>query len=154
MFNYAPSTPFWGAFYLRSLIMVDKPTRNNGKFVKGNKEGNRFSKENQPKDLKLKRAIKREFQQVARECLEDLQDFATLKMSEWVKQKLDDLDTLTTYELEKIQKFLEFLRDSSGQKPTDKQEITNTTPQIVVANQTDMDILEKIANVKVDKDLL
>ncbi len=27
---------------------VDKTTRNNGKFVKGNKEGNRFSSENQP----------------------------------------------------------------------------------------------------------
>ena len=102
---------------------VDKTTRNNGKFAKGNKEGNRFSSENQPKNLKLKRAIKKAFQQVAQERLEELQDYATLQMSEWVREKLQDIENLSTNELEKIQKFLEFLRDSSGQKPSDKQEI-------------------------------
>lgn len=102
---------------------VEKSTKNDGRFKKGNKIGKRFSSEYQPKDLKLKRAIKKAFQQVALERLEELQDYATLKMSDWVKVKLDIIDELTTTELEKIQKFLEFLRDSSGQKPTDKQEI-------------------------------
>lgn len=129
---------------------VDKSTRNNGKFTKGNKEGNRFSSENQPKNLKLKRAIKKAFQQVAKERLEDLQDYAALQMSEWVRSKLIDVDELTPTEFEKIQKFLEFLRDSSGQKPTDKQEITNKTPQIVVANQSDADLIREIQNVKAD----
>lgn len=125
---------------------VEKPTRNNGKFVKGNKEGNRFSKDNQPKDLKLKRAIKKEFQQVAKERLEELQDFATLQMSNWVRQKLEDIDELSTQELEKIQKFLEFLRDSSGQKPTEKQEISNTTPQIVVSSESIKNKIDLLMN--------
>ena len=42
--------------------VVVKSTRNNGKFAKGNKEGNRFSSNNQPQNLKLKRAIKKAFQ--------------------------------------------------------------------------------------------
>lgn len=45
-------------------------------------------------------------------------------------------------------KLLTFLRDTSGQKPTDKQEITNTTPQIVVANQADADILKQVIDAK------
>jgi hypothetical protein len=35
-----------------------------------------------------------------------------------------------------------------------KQEVTNTTPQIVVATQTDADYLKKIADVKINKDVL
>ena len=119
---------------------------NDGKFKKGNKSGKKFTSEYQPKNLKLKRTVKKLFQEVAKEELENLQEYATFKMSEWVRQKLDDLDLLTTQELEKIQKYLEFLRDSSGQKPTDKQEITNATPQIVVANQGDADLLRKITD--------
>lgn len=34
------------------------------------------------------------------------------------------------------------------------QEVTNTTPQIVVATQTDADYLKKIADVKINKDVL
>lgn len=43
----------------------------------------------------------------------------------------------------------EMIRDTIGEKPTDKQEITNTAPQIVVASQKDADYLQKIANVKI-----
>lgn len=101
----------------------DKPTKNDGRFKKGNKIGKQFSSEYQPKDLKLKRAVKKMFQEVARQELENLQEYATLKMSEWVKQKLENVETLTTQELEKVQKYLEFLRDSSGQKPSERTEI-------------------------------
>ncbi len=45
-------------------------------------------------------------------------------------------------------KLLTFLRDTAGQKPTDKQEITNTIPQIVVARQADADLIKEIQNVK------
>lgn len=38
--------------------------------------------------------------------------------------------------------------------PADKQEITNTTPQIVVATKTDADYMNKIADVKINKDVL
>ena len=51
-------------------------------------------------------------------------------------------------------KAYEVIRDTIGEKPTDKQIITNTTPQIVVANQADVDILNKIANVKPNKNVL
>lgn len=103
---------------------VAEPTKNDGRFKKGNKVGKQFSSEYQPKNLKLKRAVKKLFKEVAKEELENLQEYATLKMSEWVRQKLDNLDILTTQELEKIQKYLEFLRDSSGQKPTEKTEFS------------------------------
>ncbi len=128
----------------KDIEIVEKSAKNGGRFQKGNTLGKKFSKEYQPQNLKLKRAIKKAFQQVAQERLEDLQDYATLQMSEWVIKRLDDIDTLTTTELEKIQKFLEFLRDSSGQKPTEKQEITNTTPQIIVANIEDKNLIEDI----------
>ena len=35
-----------------------------------------------------------------------------------------------------------------------EQEVTNTTPQIVIATQTDADYLKKIADVKINKDVL
>lgn len=130
---------------------VDPTTRNNGKFAKGNKEGNRFSSENQPKDRKLKRAIKKAFQEVAKERLEELQDYATLQMSEWVRNKLIDIEELSTSELEKIQKFLEFLRDSSGQKPTEKLDVKDVTPEIKVATKEDLKALEKLKNADFDK---
>ena len=44
----------------------------------------------------------------------------------------------------------EVIRDTIGEKPTEKQEITNKTPQIVVASQTDADLLKDIQNVKTD----
>lgn len=43
------------------------------------------------------------------------------------------------------------IRDTLGEKPTEKHEITNTTPQIVVANQADADLIKEIQNVKADK---
>ena len=42
------------------------------------------------------------------------------------------------------------IRDTIGEKPTDKQEIKNVTPQIVVATQDDANILKRIADVKPD----
>lgn len=42
------------------------------------------------------------------------------------------------------------IRDTIGEKPTEKQEIINKTPQIVVASQTDADLLKDIQNVKTD----
>lgn len=38
------------------------------------------------------------------------------------------------------------IRDTLGEKPTEKHEITNKTPQIVVASQADADLLKKIDN--------
>lgn len=35
-----------------------------------------------------------------------------------------------------------------------KQEVTNKTPQIVVANQSDADLIKEIQNVKINEDVL
>ena len=51
-------------------------------------------------------------------------------------------------------KAFEVIRDTIGEKPTDKQEITNTTPQIVVASQADADIIKNIQNVKINENIL
>lgn len=48
-------------------------------------------------------------------------------------------------------KALEFIRDTIGEKPALKQEITNTTPQIVVANETDLKALEELKNADINK---
>lgn len=93
--------------------------------------GGHKKKENEPK-RKMQELKKEAFKEVAQEMLWEVQGFSLKQMCEWVKTKLEDIDTLSTSELEKIQKFLEFLRDSSGQKPSDKQEITNINPDIVV----------------------
>lgn len=69
-------------------------------------------------------------------------------------QKILENEKSTPQEIKLAMEILEFLRDSSGQKPTDKQEIKNTTPQIIVATQTDADYLQKIADVKINKDVL
>lgn len=97
---------------------------------KGSKGGKK-KKENEPK--RKEQELKKEaFKEVTQEMLWEVQGFSLKQMCEWVKTKLEDIDTLSTSELEKIQKFLEFLRDSSGQKPSDKQEITNINPDVVV----------------------
>lgn len=51
-------------------------------------------------------------------------------------------------------KAFEVIRDTIGEKPTEKQEITNTTPQIVVASQADADIIKNIQNVKINENIL
>ena len=51
-------------------------------------------------------------------------------------------------------KAYEVIRDTIGEKPTDKQEIINTTPQIVVANQADANLIKDIQNVKANENVL
>lgn len=46
------------------------------------------------------------------------------------------------------------IRDTIGEKPTEKQEITNTTPQIVVATQSDANLIKELQNVKPDENIL
>ena len=46
------------------------------------------------------------------------------------------------------------IRDTIGEKPTEKQEITNNTPQIVVATQTDANLIKELQNVKPDENIL
>ena len=48
-------------------------------------------------------------------------------------------------------KAYEVIRDTIGEKPALKQEITNTTPQIVVANETDLKALEELKNADINK---
>ena len=43
------------------------------------------------------------------------------------------------------------IRDTLGEKPIEKHEISNKTPQIVVASQADADLIKEIQNVKADK---
>lgn len=50
-------------------------------------------------------------------------------------------------------KAIELIIKLIGEMPADKQEITNTTPQIVVATQSDADVLQRIADVNTDKDV-
>lgn len=47
-----------------------------------------------------------------------------------------------------------FALKNLGWKDKTEQEITNTTPQIVVANQADADILKQIADVKINENIL
>lgn len=64
-------------------------------------------------------------------------------------QKADDIlhdPEATLAEIKLAIEILIFLRDSSGQKPTDKQEITNTTPQIVVASESVKDKINLLMN--------
>ena len=97
---------------------------------KGSKGGKK-KKENEPK--RKEQELKKEaFKEVAQEMLWEVQGYSLKQMCEWVKTKLDNIDLLSTSEMEKIQKFLEFLRDSAGQKPSDKQEITNINPDVII----------------------
>lgn len=43
------------------------------------------------------------------------------------------------------------IRDTIGEKPATKQEITNTTPQIVVANKKDLEALEELKNANINR---
>lgn len=46
------------------------------------------------------------------------------------------------------------IRDTIGEKPTEKQEITNNTPSIVVASQSDANLIKELQNVKPDENIL
>jgi hypothetical protein len=91
---------------------------------KGSKGGNK-KKENEPK-RKEEQLKKEAFKEVAQNALWDIQGLSLKQMSEWVKMKLEDVEILSNSELEKIQKFLEFLRDSSGQTPTQRVELDSS----------------------------
>ena len=47
-------------------------------------------------------------------------------------------------------KAAEFIRDTIGEKPTDKIEQVNQTPSIVVATQEQADLIKQIQNVKIN----
>lgn len=49
------------------------------------------------------------------------------------------------------QKAFDTVVELLGEKPALKQEITNTTPQIVVANETDLKALEELKNADINK---
>ena len=51
-------------------------------------------------------------------------------------------------------KAYEVIRDTIGEKPTEKQEITNNTPSIVVASQSDANLIKELQNVKPDENIL
>ena len=51
-------------------------------------------------------------------------------------------------------KAFEVIRDTIGEKPTEKQEITNNTPSIVVASQNDANLIKELQNVKPDENIL
>lgn len=44
------------------------------------------------------------------------------------------------------------IRDTLGEKPAEKQEITNTTPQIVVASESTKNKIERLMNMNADND--
>lgn len=50
-------------------------------------------------------------------------------------------------------KAAEFIRDTIGEKPVDKQEIVNTQPQIIVATQAEADLIKQIQDVKINESL-
>ena len=88
-------------------------------------KGGKKKKENEPK-RKEEQLKKEAFKEVAQNALWDIQGLSLKQMSEWVKIKLEDVEILSNSELEKIQKFLEFLRDSSGQTPTQRVELDSS----------------------------
>ena len=111
---------------LANLVkFTEKTAREQGR------KGGKKKKENEPK--RKEQELKKEaFKEVAQEMLWEVQGYSLKQMCEWVRAKLDNIDMLSTAEVEKIQKFLEFLRDSAGQKPSDKQEITNINPDVII----------------------
>jgi hypothetical protein len=48
-------------------------------------------------------------------------------------------------------KAFEVIRDTIGEKPTDKHELVNTIPKIVVENDKDAETINKIMNVKANQ---
>ena len=89
------------------------------------RNGGLKKKANEPK-RKEEQLKKEAFKEVAQNALWDIQGLSLKQMSEWVKIKLEDVEILSNSELEKIQKFLEFLRDSSGQTPTQRVELDSS----------------------------
>lgn len=124
---------------------------------KGKKISEELAREYQAKSAEKRKEnniIKKLFKDVSDDKLNEQIKGLDKTLQEYGIDKLADYIQRPDAEVEVIMKILTFLRDSSGQKPTDKQEITNKTPQIVVASQSDADVLQRIANVKADKDIL
>lgn len=132
----------------------------NGRFAKGNTLGNRFSDTNQPPPENVSKGRQ---EQIAEEKdIEKTVVILTRVLQKIVKDKQgQELTAKEAMLLALLQKALkgdikaiELIIKLIGEMPADKQEVTNTTPQIVVANQADADILKRIADVNPNQDVL
>lgn len=124
---------------------------------KGKKISVELAREYQKKSSQSRKQnniVKKLFKDASDEKLNEIIKGLDKSLQEYGLDRLSDYIQRADADVEVIMKILAFLRDSSGQKPTDKQEITNTTPQIVVASQSDADILKRIADVKPDENVL
>ena len=102
-----------------------KPVSTKSEARERGRNGGLKKKANEPK-RKEEQLKKEAFKEVAQNTLWDIQGLSLKQMSEWVKKKLENIEILSNSELEKIQKFLEFLRDSSGQTPTQRVELDSS----------------------------
>lgn len=121
---------------------------------KGKKINEEIAREYQKKSSQARKQnniIKKLFKDASDEKLNEIIKGLDKSLQEYGLDKLADYIQRPDADVEVIMKILAFLRDSSGQKPTDKQEITNTTPQIVVANETDLKALEELKNADINK---
>ena len=135
----------------------DTQRQPNGQFAKGNKEGNRFSTTNQPNPENVSKG--RQEQLAEAKEVEKTVDILTRVLQKLITDKQGkELTAKEAMMLALLQKALkgdiraiELIIKLLGEMPADKQEITNTTPQIVVANETDLKALEELKNADTNK---
>lgn len=135
----------------------DTQRQPNGQFAKGNKEGNRFSATNQPNPENVSKG--RQEQLAEAKEVEKTVDILTRVLQKLITDKQGkELTAKEAMMLALLQKALkgdiraiELIIKLLGEMPADKQEITNTTPQIVVANETDLKALEELKNADINK---
>jgi len=132
----------------------------------GNRRGMSEGSKNAIKDTNLKNRPKEERKEIARKGAEATNEIISVKKTFQDYAKADADGTMKDKSGKEVpirQAFIMKLRQMyfngnlkagamyvamTGEDPAQKFEVTNTTPQIVVATQSDADVLQRIANVK------
>ncbi|MBQ1988767.1 MAG: hypothetical protein II234_02530 [Clostridia bacterium] len=96
----------------------------------------------QARKLREKEKEQITFQLVSQGALGKVQKPCVKNYAEYLK-RLSEKENLTPQEAKELREGLSFLRDSSGQKPTDKQEINNTNVQKIYITKDDIESVDK-----------
>lgn len=112
-------------------------------------KGKKFSTENQPSPEAKSKGWQR------KKSMKDMLDYLLVK--EITSQSGEKASTQEAISISLIKQALkgnirayEVIRDTIGEKPVEVQEVTNKTPQIVVASQGDADLIKEIQDVKIN----
>lgn len=122
-----------------NLIPLTQRSKESAKIIR--KKGGE-ARAKQARERREKEKEKISFQLASQGALDKVQNPCLKNYAKYL-ENLSKKENLTTQESKELREGLAFLRDSSGQKPVDKQEVNSTSVQKVFVTQDDIEEAKK-----------